>query len=79
MFYRLHPSQKVRTSSSVTNSENLQHSTVLFVMMRTKLAKIAVKLVIENMTAQNSATSLQTSFVVFVEMQAIWLGIAQTG
>lgn len=44
-------------------------------MMKTKFVKTVVALVTENMTAQSSATSLLTSFVVFVAARATWPGI----
>ncbi len=44
-------------------------------MTKTKFVKTVVVLVTENMIAQNSATSLLTSFVAFVAARVIWPGI----
>lgn len=48
----------------------------LSVMMKTRYARIAAVLAIENMIVQNSEISLLTSFVEFVEVPVIWLAIA---
>jgi hypothetical protein len=52
---------------------------VLFETTRIRLARTVVKLVTENTTALNSATSQLTSSVVYVEMQVTWLEIAPIG
>jgi hypothetical protein len=75
--HRLHPFQKARTSSSETSFVSLLHSTVRFVMTRTKPAKTADKLVIANTIAQRSRTSPPTSSVVSVATQVTWRVIVQ--
>jgi len=66
-------------NSSVTNFVSLPLSTEPFETMKTKLARTVVKLVIASTTAQSSAMSQPTSFVVSVVMLAIWQEIVQTG
>ena len=48
----------------------------LSAMMKTRYARIAAVLAIENMIVQNSEISLLTSFAEFVEVPVIWLAIA---
>lgn len=68
---------KVKMSLSVTSFVNSLLLTVRSVMMRIKPAKTVVKLATENTTVHNSATSLPTLSVAFVETQDIWLEIVQ--
>jgi hypothetical protein len=63
---------KAKMSSSATNFVSLQHSTVLYVTMRTRLAKTVVKLDIENMIVLSNVTSQPTSSVVSVETPGTW-------
>jgi hypothetical protein len=74
---RLHPSQKAKTSSSATNYVNSPLSTVPFVTMKTKLARIVVKLGTASTTAPSSATSPPISSVVSVAMLVTWLEIVR--
>jgi len=73
--YRPHLFPKVRTSSSATNFVSLLLLTVHCVMTRTRLARIAERLVIASTTAPRSQTSPRPSFVVFVDKLDTWLEI----
>ena len=72
------PFQKARTSSSDTSFVSLLHSTVLFVMMRIKLARTVVRLATANTTAHNSVILPPTSSVAFVATLDTWLAIVQS-
>lgn len=66
-------------SSSAINFVSSPLLTGHSVTTKIKLAKTAVKSVIESMIVPNSETLQQTSFVASAVMLVTWLGIAQTG
>jgi hypothetical protein len=65
---RLLPFPRAKTSSNATSFASLPLSTVLSVMTRTKLARIAAKLVIASTTVPTRRTLLPTSSAVSVVM-----------
>jgi hypothetical protein len=77
MITRPRPFLRAKTSSSATSCVSLPPSTVLSVMMRTRLARTVVKSVTGSTTALSSATLLPTLSVVFAVTLAIWLEIVQ--
>ncbi|KAK7524005.1 hypothetical protein IWZ03DRAFT_16148 [Phyllosticta citriasiana] len=84
-YYRLPPSPKARTNSSVTNSVNSLRSTVPSATTKTRLVKTVDRLATASTTVPSSATSPPTSFVASVVMLDTWpatvptVNAAQTG